>query len=85
MVSSGSGDWCASVEMRVVLAIIRFLMDLLADAGHALPGELAELDILTPYGTLFRYEDLAAELAIDRRSLLNMVKTLHVLVDNRIT
>lgn len=64
---------------------LRFLMDLLADAGHALPEELAELDMLTPYGTLFRYEDLPAELAVARRSLLDMVKALHALADSKIT
>ena len=37
---------------------LRLLMDLLADAGQPLPKDFSELDILTPYGTLFRYEDL---------------------------
>jgi HEPN domain-containing protein len=37
------------------------LIDLLADAGHSLPSSLCDLDLLTPYGTLFRYEDIPAE------------------------
>ena len=36
---------------------LRFLMDLLADTGPRLPDEFSDLDTLTPYGTLFRYED----------------------------
>ena len=39
---------------------LRLLMDLLADSGHPLPSPLADLDHLTPYGTLFRYEDIPA-------------------------
>ena len=35
---------------------LRVLVDLVADAGHALPARLSDLDTLTPYGTLFRYE-----------------------------
>jgi len=40
---------------------LRLLMDMLADSGNSLPGDLADLDLLTPYGTLFRYESLSVD------------------------
>lgn len=48
---------------------LRLLMDLLADSEQPLPTDLADLDILTPYGTLFRYEDLPTEVELDRETL----------------
>ena len=59
---------------------LRLLMDLLADSGTPLPPDLSELDILTPYGTLFRYEDLPAEVELDREMLFKLVRTLHQFV-----
>jgi HEPN domain-containing protein len=60
---------------------LRLLMDLLEDAGRSLPAGLAELDTLTPYGTLFRYEDLPTEIGLDRESLFKLVRSLHELVE----
>ena len=60
---------------------LRLLMDLLADSGYALPADLADLDLLTPYGTLFRYEDLPAEFELDREMLFKMVRALHEFVE----
>ena len=62
---------------------LRFLMDLLADAGHPLPVDFADLDTLTPYGTLFRYEDLPEEIKIDRGTLLRLVKSLRSYVEKQ--
>ena len=59
-------------------------MDLLADSGLALPTDLAELDLLTPYGTLFRYEDLPADIELDREMLFKMVRSLHGFVEKQI-
>lgn len=56
---------------------LRVLMDLLSDAGHSLPPELAGLDVLTPFGTVFRYEELPSEAAIDRRAAQAMLQVLH--------
>ena len=33
------------------------LISLLENSGYALPEELAELDVLTPFGAIYRYED----------------------------
>jgi hypothetical protein len=63
---------------------LRFLMDLLADTGHRLPDEFSDLDTLTPYGTLFRYEDVPVEMEIDRPNLLKLIKALKVYTRNQI-
>ncbi len=60
---------------------LRLLMDLLADSGQPLPADLADLDMLTPYGTLFRYEDLPAEVGLDRETLFKLVRSLHEFVE----
>jgi HEPN domain-containing protein len=63
---------------------LRFLMDLLADAGRRLPDEFSDLDTLTPYGTLFRYEDVPVETVIDREDLLKLIRALKVYTQNQI-
>lgn len=60
-------------------------MDLLADAGQPLPKDFSELDILTPYGTLFRYEDLPVEFELDRKTQYELVKSLHLFVENKLS
>jgi len=42
------------------------LMELVAQAGHPLPGQFAELDRLTPFGAIYRYEDYDAVVSLDR-------------------
>jgi len=59
-------------------------MDLLADAGHALPDALANLDILTPFGTLFRYEDVPSDAPLDRRSAREMIRVLQAHVESQV-
>jgi HEPN domain-containing protein len=63
---------------------LRLLMDLLTDAGHPLPSSLADLDLLTPYGTLLRYEDLSVETKLDRTAALDMVRALRAFVEKKI-
>jgi len=63
---------------------LRLLMDLLADAGHPLPSSLADLDLLTAYGTLFRYEDLPGETPIDREAALALVREVRSFVEKKI-
>ena len=39
-------------------------------------------DLLTPYGTLFRYEDLPADFELDREMLFKKVQSLHKFVEH---
>jgi len=55
---------------------LRLLMDLLVDGGYPLPPELDDLDSLTPFGTLFRYEDIPSATRLDRESVIDMVRRL---------
>ncbi len=59
-------------------------MDLLADAGHPLPSLLVDLDLLTAYGTLFRYEDLPVETHLDREAALALVREVRTFVEKKI-
>ncbi|MBN1394555.1 MAG: hypothetical protein JW959_06000 [Pirellulales bacterium] len=52
---------------------LRQLMDLLSDAGHAVPADLDQLDVLTPFGTTFRYDMLPMPPDFERRSARDMV------------
>jgi len=63
---------------------LRLLMDLLTDAEHPLPDELADLDILSPYGTMFRYESIPAESSLDRKITREMVRALRNYVEKYI-
>ena len=60
-------------------------MDLLMDAGHGLPTDFADLDKLTPFGTLFRYEDLPSEVTLDRALLLALINSLHEFVSKKLS
>jgi HEPN domain-containing protein len=63
---------------------LRLLMDLLVDSGQPLPAELADLDMLTPYGTLFRYEDLPVDVELDRETSFMRIKSLREFVEKRL-
>ena len=64
---------------------LRLLMDLLTDAGHPLPAPLVDLDVLTAYGTLFRYEDLPLETRFDRNAVLALIRELRMYVEKQIS
>jgi len=64
---------------------LRLLMDLLMDAGHPLPAPLADLDVLTAYGTLFRYEDIPLETQFDRNAVLALIRELRAHVEKQIS
>ncbi len=63
---------------------VRALMDLLEDAGHPLPQSLLDLDTLTPYGTLFRYEGISAQVTLDRQRDRSMIRSLRAWVENKL-
>jgi len=52
---------------------LRFFIELLGQAGRPVPPELAELDRLTPFATLYRYEHLAAPVALDRTEVCQWI------------
>jgi len=55
---------------------LRALMRLLADAGHSLPPPLQELDALSPYVALFRYDAPATPQHLDRQQIRQLVRDL---------
>jgi hypothetical protein len=55
---------------------LRQLMDLLSDAGHAVPADLDDLDVFTPFGTTFRYDMLPMAHSFDRGRARDMVRRL---------
>lgn len=63
---------------------LRELLDLLTDFGHPLPKDLSEVDILTPYGTLFRYDILDVSTHFDRAEARRMIRTLRKWVERKI-
>jgi len=63
---------------------LRELMDLLADAGCALPPDLRDLDTLNPYASMLRYELKPPDSAFDRRKALEMVRRLRQWVEPQI-
>ena len=64
---------------------LRLLMDLLADSGQPIPSDLDDLDMLTPYGTLFRYEDLPVDVELDRETFFLRIKSLREFVEKRLS
>ena len=60
---------------------LRELMDLLNDAGELLPSDLQDIDVLSPYASLFRYEAMPPSASLDRRQALDMVQRLRKWVE----
>jgi len=52
------------------------LIELLASNGIELPAELADIDRLTPFGTVFRYDEVSPEAGRDRALWLAWVRAL---------
>lgn len=57
------------------------LIDLLATAGVALPVELSEIDRLTPFGTVFRYDQVFSDEGQDRSLWLAWIRSLRSFVE----
>ena len=62
------------------------LIDLLIDNGYTFPGELSDLDYLTPYAVEFRYElfPMAEEIRLDRQESRNLVANLRSWIEEQI-
>jgi len=63
---------------------LREIMDILTDAGHPLPGDLEDIDSLSPYGSLFRYDVIPSNVSLDRQKALDMVRRLRKWVEQQI-
>lgn len=60
------------------------LLDLLSANGCELPEDAADVVSLTPFGTVFRYEDLPLDIAFDRQRALQVVRTVRAYVEAQI-
>lgn len=60
------------------------LVDLLEACGKRLPPELAHLEHLTPFATIFRYEDLPMAATFDRQAALQLVRQMRAFVTAQI-
>lgn len=60
------------------------LMDLLARSGEPLPGEFTNLDMLTPFGAVYRYDDYDAESPLNRQQARALLRSLRLWVEGRL-
>lgn len=60
------------------------LMSLLAEAGHPLPAQFEDLDVLTPFGAIYRYEDYDAPVPLDRPAARGMLRELRLWVEDKL-
>ena len=59
-------------------------MALLAQAGHALPNPFENLDVLTPFGAIYRYEDYDAPVSLDRAAARRILRQLRLWVESKL-
>ena len=57
------------------------LIELLSNAGVTLPADLADIDRLTPFGTVFRYDEVLPQRGQDRPRWLAWIRGLRVFVE----
>jgi len=60
------------------------LMFLLEQNGCRLPADLADLDALTPYGTIYRYDALESRVSLDRVTIRGKLKDLRCWVETQL-
>lgn len=60
---------------------IGLLLDLLEDHGLPLPEPFQVVEVLTPFGTVFRYDDLPLEDSPDRQAWLSLIAALFLFVE----
>jgi len=63
---------------------VGLLMYLLEQNGCRLPAELADLDALTPYGTIYRYDALESGVSLDRATVRGKLKDLRNWVEKQL-
>jgi hypothetical protein len=59
-------------------------MALLAQSGHALPDQFENLDVLTPFGAIYRYEDYDAVVCLNRGTARASVHELRAFVETKL-
>jgi len=59
-------------------------MDTLARSGAPLPGEFENLDVLTPFGSVYRYDDHDGADSLNRPETRAMVCSLRAWVEDRL-
>ena len=60
------------------------LMDALARSGAPLPGEFENLDMLTPFGAVYRYDDYDGGESLNRAETLTLLRALRAWVEDRL-
>ena len=60
------------------------LMDSLARSGAPLPGEFENLDHLTPFGAVYRYDDYDATESLNRLEIRAILRSLRVWVEDQL-
>ena len=60
------------------------LMDSLARAGAPLPGEFENLDRLTPFGAVYRYDDYDGTESLNRLEIRAILRSLRVWVEDQL-
>lgn len=60
------------------------LLALLTAQGHSLPEALAGVTKLTPFATVFRYEELPLAVALDRADALQLVQGILAFVNQQV-
>jgi len=58
------------------------LMSLAAEAGHPLPAQFEDLDALTPFGAIYRYDDYDAPVSLDRIAARANLRQLRLWVES---
>ena len=59
------------------------LMALLAQAGCELPARFEGLDVLTPFGAIYRYQDYDAAVSLNRTAARDSLRELRAWVETR--
>jgi HEPN domain-containing protein len=59
------------------------LMALLAEAGYGLPDQFENLDALTPFGAIYRYEDYDAVVSLNRDAARSSLRELRAWVETK--
>ena len=63
---------------------LQTLIELLEQQGKILPQELSEIDRLTPYATIFRYEDPPQQESFDRKNARKLIREVRAFVEGQL-